>query len=388
MENLPPTILDEFENHGHWVMHKTMNKFSSIPIDQAHEQNNRLVKGSGSAVGLTENPTAFRKWMLAGPEQARLLTEFETCFTVENAKHCHHEEGLSLQKSFKQEVMNLSETIREMGNPFLNETEELLTLDSHDVLNQSVVGTVRKIEALGKQQYNDYFKSVLVDCEKSIHDPIKKNSLRLFKCPIPKGKGKQADKIERLKTEVNLFSSLYIIAQHRVCDMDTFFSHENHPFPPSLSDRGKLRLGKKSDLLACLIKTVEEEPSSLLVSDETDETVSLLTTLEQMDGEPPTEMKVLELAPETLTSLEEPSDSDMPNSFDVKVLVGAAVVHLLSATGVRTFEDYASDVFLPYIMQQLENLESGHCLGQLHQRQHQRICQREKRKRYSKKRCS
>ena len=28
--------------------------------------------------------------------------------------------------------------------------------------------------------------------------------------------------------------------------MTTFFSHENHPFPPSL---GKLRLGKKSDLL-------------------------------------------------------------------------------------------------------------------------------------------
>ncbi|KAG0727160.1 hypothetical protein GWK47_004058 [Chionoecetes opilio] len=29
------------------------------------------------AVGLTENPTAFKKWMIAGPEQARILTEFE-----------------------------------------------------------------------------------------------------------------------------------------------------------------------------------------------------------------------------------------------------------------------------------------------------------------------
>ena len=41
-----------------------------MPIDQAHEQNNLVVKGSGGAVGLTENPAAFRKWMIAKPEQA------------------------------------------------------------------------------------------------------------------------------------------------------------------------------------------------------------------------------------------------------------------------------------------------------------------------------
>jgi hypothetical protein len=43
-------------------------------MDQAHEQNNEVVMG---AVGLTENPSAFRKWMVAGPEKARLLKEFE-----------------------------------------------------------------------------------------------------------------------------------------------------------------------------------------------------------------------------------------------------------------------------------------------------------------------
>ena len=30
-----------------------------MPIDQTHEQNNELVKGSGGAVGLMENPLAF-----------------------------------------------------------------------------------------------------------------------------------------------------------------------------------------------------------------------------------------------------------------------------------------------------------------------------------------
>ena len=38
------------------------------------------MKGNGRAVGLTENPKAFKRWIIAGPEQAKLLTEFEDQF--------------------------------------------------------------------------------------------------------------------------------------------------------------------------------------------------------------------------------------------------------------------------------------------------------------------
>ncbi len=41
-----------------WVLTKTRRKFASMPLDQAHEQNNETVKGSGGAIGLTENPAA------------------------------------------------------------------------------------------------------------------------------------------------------------------------------------------------------------------------------------------------------------------------------------------------------------------------------------------
>ena len=77
MESLPAAIYEAFQEHGNWVVNKTTNRFSSMPIDQAHEQNTELVKGSGVVVGLTENPLAIRKWMVAGPEQARLSKEFE-----------------------------------------------------------------------------------------------------------------------------------------------------------------------------------------------------------------------------------------------------------------------------------------------------------------------
>ena len=66
----------EFKS-GNFVVHKTRNKFSAMALDQCHEQNNAIVKGSGGAIGLTGNPGALRRWMIAGPEIARITTEFE-----------------------------------------------------------------------------------------------------------------------------------------------------------------------------------------------------------------------------------------------------------------------------------------------------------------------
>ena len=42
-------------------------------IDQAHEQNNKLVKINGSATDLLNNNTALLKWTVAGPEIAEML---------------------------------------------------------------------------------------------------------------------------------------------------------------------------------------------------------------------------------------------------------------------------------------------------------------------------
>ena len=35
-------------------------------------------------------------------------------------------------------------------------------------------------------------------------------------------------------------------------DLDDVFAHENQACPPALSQMGKMRLGKKSDLVGCL----------------------------------------------------------------------------------------------------------------------------------------
>ena len=51
---------------------------------------------------------------------------------------------------------------------------------------------------------------------------------------------------------MELFSRLYIGCQTREGNLKEFFRHENHAYPPALSDGGSLYLGTKNDLLTCL----------------------------------------------------------------------------------------------------------------------------------------
>jgi len=87
--------------------------------------------------------------------------------------------------------------------------------------------------------------------------------------------------------------------------MREFFSHEVQSFPPALSEFGNLRLPSgKSDLLKCL------QPNSY-------------------------------------------GHTDSPTQFDCKVLDGAVIVHCLPTVEASTFDEYAEEVFIPHLQQQL-----------------------------------
>ncbi|VDI22411.1 Hypothetical predicted protein [Mytilus galloprovincialis] len=129
---------------------KTSVEALNPAIDHAHEQNNAVIKSDGGAVGLTENPVALRRWMIAGPEMARLTKEFESTvsdFEVEEDEH-HHENKTSVQKSFLKDIWSMVEVMNELGNPFMEDSQDLLVLDTKDIAPTSVVDTIRKIEKI------------------------------------------------------------------------------------------------------------------------------------------------------------------------------------------------------------------------------------------------
>ena len=56
----------------------------------------------------------------------------------------HHNEGISTQKIFKLHVLSLVEAIKDMGNPFLDQSEELNHLDQSGELLALDTGNVLK----------------------------------------------------------------------------------------------------------------------------------------------------------------------------------------------------------------------------------------------------
>ena len=251
MSQKHPAILTEFEA-GKFAVHKTKRKFSAIAIDQCHEQNNAIVKQSGGAIGLTTNPSALRRWMIAGPEVSRIVSEFEDCalgIQVGSNDHHHHEQHAAVQATYITEVGSLIHVIEEMGSPFLERSNDLLVLDTRNIMDEAVRTTVQKVEVLGMEQYNNFVKERLVDCTVPITDVLSKNKLALFSSPPPKCPSKQKMKVTALKNDCSLFSRLYIACQTRDGDLDTFFQHENQTTPPSLSQGGQIRFGSKADLL-------------------------------------------------------------------------------------------------------------------------------------------
>ena len=136
-----------------------------------------------------------------------------------------------------------------MGNPFKEESQDLLVLDTKEIADPAVVKTVRSAKSVGQDQFDAFTKECLIDRTKSIYDTIYRNKLPLFSTPKA---SKEKQQLNTLKCDVELFSRLYIGCQTRDSNLDDFFRHENQACPPSFSAAGKRHLGAKSDMLECL----------------------------------------------------------------------------------------------------------------------------------------
>ena len=205
-----PGVFEEFRK-GNFIVKKTTHVFSGITIDQAHEHNNASVKGDGGAVGLTENPEALRRWMVSGPEMARLIGKFEVSTKKRNKTDFrHHEHWKHAQTTFGRAITSLTDVIKEMGNPFAENSKDLLVLDCRDLADPAVIDTLRQIKSLGQEQYDTYVNERLVNKTKPITDPIKRNNLPLFSRPPVREKPRAQLQLSSLKNDCSLFSRLYI----------------------------------------------------------------------------------------------------------------------------------------------------------------------------------
>ena len=181
--------------------------------------------------------------MVSGPEIARIINEFEASMATEcpeteqSAKH--REDTRRLQSLFYRDVISLTRTTEEMGNPFMEETDDLLALDTKQIMSSDASVRLRKVEEVGMAQYESFIAERLMQQSKSLYDPIKRNNLHVFNEPASNVASKTKQQLSSARNDCLLFSRLYISCQTREGNLDEFFQHENQSCPPSLSQDGK-----------------------------------------------------------------------------------------------------------------------------------------------------
>ena len=108
------------------------------------------MKGDGGAVGLTENPAALQRWTVGSPEMAHVIGEFEAATAKRKKTDTrHHELTRFAQKAFARDFKALTSIIHETGNPFCENSIDLLILDTRDLADAAVIDTVHKIAWTG-----------------------------------------------------------------------------------------------------------------------------------------------------------------------------------------------------------------------------------------------
>ena len=85
---------------------------------------NAEIKGAGGAIGMTENDAALQRWLVSGPEVARMINEFERIFDNYHDPQIleHHDSFLSNLLKFKQDVKAFLTTGGIARNVYLSRT--------------------------------------------------------------------------------------------------------------------------------------------------------------------------------------------------------------------------------------------------------------------------
>ena len=101
-----------------FVAIKSKYPYSGMAIDQAHEQENTVIKSDGgAAIGISDDVSALWRRMVAVPEVGRLVVEYESLADAKDANERvrHLEQTERAQRAFFEKVLKLYSTLIEIA---------------------------------------------------------------------------------------------------------------------------------------------------------------------------------------------------------------------------------------------------------------------------------
>ena len=162
---------------------------------------------------------------MARPEVARLIAEFEAgMFSSKERIPKHHDQSSSVPKRFAADTKALVAAFQEAGNPFEEDSDENIILDTKEVMSEEVAQSIMCAHEEGKKLHSAFVKECLESQSVSIHEPIK-----LKKIPLPSNRQKKLRSkcVDSTKEDMHLLGQLYIALQVREGNADGLFEVDN-----------------------------------------------------------------------------------------------------------------------------------------------------------------
>ena len=88
-----------------------------------------------------------------------------------------------------------------MGNPFLEESDDLFAIDTKNVCSSDVVTTVQTVEVLGQEQFKSFVSERLINRTKPVTDHMPRNKLALFNQPSLPKKASGTNKLAAIRND-------------------------------------------------------------------------------------------------------------------------------------------------------------------------------------------
>ena len=194
-------------------------------------------------------------------------------------------------------MLALVDAFEQLGNPFMEDSGDLLDLDQSLIMPPDVVDNVRKVKDIGLQRYKAFVDKRIMSQDEAFTEPIPHIKLKLFKASL--SQPHQKSEVAVIKDQQTKVIKILLAAHSGRNISESVFSHESSTHPPSLTRKGHMHHGNKSEILDCIV----------------------------------------------------PKDLDNRRPVTTAaVLDGAVLIQMLRPRSSVTIGDYFTDVFVPYIL--------------------------------------
>lgn len=139
----------------------------------------------------------------------------------------------------------------ELGNPFMEDTGQLLDLDESLVMPQSVIDNMLKARGIGMKGYEEYLEKRISSQKEPFTATLSLTKVKVFKTASSQPQRKSD--VAAYKDQQAKVTHLLLAAQSGRSINESVFSHECSLYPPSLTRKGQMHHGLKSEILDCIV---------------------------------------------------------------------------------------------------------------------------------------